>query len=788
MATVKKNIMLSSFSEKEKKDMTKKIKQLNGNCLSTPFYQSDCDVIVCRKLNRGEKFLCGCAAGKPLVIEDYVNKSVKAMKWLDPDPFQWSKQPKSVTKGYDQTLIQLPMKCLTHYKDGKGGIFSHWNVLLHVNSLNKLQAYRRLLIAGGAKIMRCKPPFPLSLKNQLTHVFCSREELGDLIALHRDGFHEIWHPEYIAEYLVLHPDNGPTVERFKHNFKTKGQGTPKKGTPKKSGTPKRPTPKRSKRPILTEEQMKNQRRITDMFSQKRKLEAIEENQTSASGRTSPKRPCLNSLDNSVMARTPQKFQPTLYTIVHSKIKQEAQSPAPPLNASISSAANKSTDVISLLSDDDDGEENIKPPSTVKRNINEVEKWRLEKLLSQVADEPIPDGDVLGSIEVLGDFIPVNANQAIKDASKDLKSIKNENKLPTTTTATSDNELPQALTKSANKKKTTLSCSKVLFNNGTDDTPLTRRCIGMSHNFNSTPYFDNKNNKPLIIDLDTPVTERCMKSEFSDLMNESKPIIPVISLSDTPERLSPKSIIEIAGTPPVSEPTNQKTSQIPRKTELTNGNAATPSRGKNEPISVFDDDCIEMKNVHPPSGDTRASSTSTKITISLSDSDLDNIIKPEVAQIVDRLVASTEANTQSLVRSTFTSVKNTKTLNEQAESLSEAPLQNVRTSSRQRTIRKYPSDEYIVPKKREVFQQAKGSVSSDVNTNNNNEVFLESQPSLEQDEKPKTKKPKKRTKVPVLKIPKIPQENSRTSSRERKVRKYPSDEYVVPKRRGTAPGD
>ncbi|XP_066914874.1 uncharacterized protein [Clytia hemisphaerica] len=34
-------------------------------------------------------------------------------------------------------------------------------------------------------------------------------------------------------------------------------------------------------------------------------------------------------------------------------------------------------VISLLSDDDDGEENIKPPSKVKRNINEVEKWKYQ---------------------------------------------------------------------------------------------------------------------------------------------------------------------------------------------------------------------------------------------------------------------------------------------------------------------------------------------------------------------------------------------------------------------------
>ena len=171
----------------------------------------------------------------------------------------------------------------------------------------------------------------------------------------------------VLSNVLFQPDTGPMVERFKHTFKTKGQGTPKKGTPKKkSGTPKRPTPKRGKRPILTEEQMKNQRRITDMFSQKRKLESIIEDQASA-GTTSPKRPCLNSLDNSLMARTPQKFQPTLHTLLQSKIKQETQSPAtrPPLNASLSSAGNKSTDVISLVSDDDD-EENIKPPSSVKR--------------------------------------------------------------------------------------------------------------------------------------------------------------------------------------------------------------------------------------------------------------------------------------------------------------------------------------------------------------------------------------------------------------------------------------
>lgn len=62
----------------------------------------------------------------------------------------------------------------------------------------------RLLVAGGAKIMKCQPPYRETLKTKITHVLTTKESAPDLIMLHRSGFQDIWCPEYIADYLLMH--------------------------------------------------------------------------------------------------------------------------------------------------------------------------------------------------------------------------------------------------------------------------------------------------------------------------------------------------------------------------------------------------------------------------------------------------------------------------------------------------------------------------------------------------------------------------------------------------------
>lgn len=52
--------------------------------------------------------------------------------------------------------------------------------------------------------MKCQPPYRETLKTKITHVVTTKESTPDLLMLHRSGFQDIWYPEYIADYLIMH--------------------------------------------------------------------------------------------------------------------------------------------------------------------------------------------------------------------------------------------------------------------------------------------------------------------------------------------------------------------------------------------------------------------------------------------------------------------------------------------------------------------------------------------------------------------------------------------------------
>lgn len=143
------------------------------------------------------------------------------------------------------------------------------------------------------------------------------------------------------------------------------------------------TPQKS---VLSKEQMKNQRKITDLFakpSEKRKLEkpAVE---------LSPKRLRVEE-EPTIMAHTPQKFKPSLRSIVQQKTKVEVLSPEIKEGITLKSKLDfkQSCDVIDLSSDDEDGK--VKPKLI---NNNET---RIEAIISNITKENIPEDAVVGSI-------------------------------------------------------------------------------------------------------------------------------------------------------------------------------------------------------------------------------------------------------------------------------------------------------------------------------------------------------------------------------------------------------
>ena len=173
-----------------------------------------------------------------------------------------------------------------------------------------------------------------------------------------------------------------SLEHLKAFYKSKN-GTPQKGTPRKRtpliGTPKKMAPPKS---ILSEGQMKKQRKITDLFvrpPEKRKLEK-------PAPELSPKRACTSYEETFVMAHTPQKFQPSLRSLLEQKTKAEVPevkketSPQPD---------NKPCDVIDLSSDDEDSTRALKYKTAIEEKIDSI--------ISCIKMEEIPDDAVVGSI-------------------------------------------------------------------------------------------------------------------------------------------------------------------------------------------------------------------------------------------------------------------------------------------------------------------------------------------------------------------------------------------------------
>ena len=181
-------------------------------------------------------------------------------------------------------------------------------------------------------------------------------------------------------------------------YKQTKTGTPRKGTPRK-GTPRKGTPKRiiQQKSVLPKEQMKDQRRITDLFARrlgKRKLEK-------PAPELSPKRTCISPPleENTVMGHTPQKFKPSLRCLLEQKTKIEVLSPDVKDNASSSLnntqvSDNKQCAVINLLSDDEDSTGKPVPPKSKSKNLFDD---KIDSIISCITKEEIEEDAVVGTI-------------------------------------------------------------------------------------------------------------------------------------------------------------------------------------------------------------------------------------------------------------------------------------------------------------------------------------------------------------------------------------------------------
>lgn len=196
--------MLSGFNEQKKKALTVKIKSLGGRVLDDLVFSSKCTHVVCQKPCRSEKFLCGLAMGKWILMEQYISHSCKRKKWLDEQRYEWGRLPLVPLSGpLSRELLRAPRRARLRHKREDGGAFSGWSVGLLIRDQPRADVYGRLLRCGGARVMTLKPATSTRqrLPPGLTHVFADRTQQAEVVPIAGTGVPCLV-PDYIGDFLT----------------------------------------------------------------------------------------------------------------------------------------------------------------------------------------------------------------------------------------------------------------------------------------------------------------------------------------------------------------------------------------------------------------------------------------------------------------------------------------------------------------------------------------------------------------------------------------------------------
>lgn len=136
-----------------KRILIKGISKLGGKYVGGSVYQQATSHFIVPQVLASEKFLAACAAGKWVVIPNYILDSVKNGSWLPEEPYEVAIS--TSTKSTFHPARQWREKVAS----GKlKGAFQGWQVLLLVQEPSRRAMFNRLLKAGRAKVFHYSPP------------------------------------------------------------------------------------------------------------------------------------------------------------------------------------------------------------------------------------------------------------------------------------------------------------------------------------------------------------------------------------------------------------------------------------------------------------------------------------------------------------------------------------------------------------------------------------------------------------------------------------------------------
>jgi len=139
--------------------------------------------LVVGGLEKTERFLCGLAAGIPMVDTSYVTDSHKAGYWIqDIERYDIGSPSHPLRKSHQGKMLVGDLRTRMARKQ-EGGVFKDWRAVVLLQDTRQQELYRRLLQLGGAKVERWTLQALVDLRecelSSVTHILSQPDMLAN---------------------------------------------------------------------------------------------------------------------------------------------------------------------------------------------------------------------------------------------------------------------------------------------------------------------------------------------------------------------------------------------------------------------------------------------------------------------------------------------------------------------------------------------------------------------------------------------------------------------------------
>ncbi|XP_022099813.1 DNA topoisomerase 2-binding protein 1-like isoform X2 [Acanthaster planci] len=207
--------LLSGMRQEEKIDYSALVEQLGGVVNDEMYFDPSCTHLVVGNPTRNEKYLASLASGKWVLHKSFFEACRRAGEFVEEEPHEWGSATDLSTLN-EQTVKLALAACRWRRQlqqtqktvaEELCGAFVGWRVVLYIDR-SKEASFKRILLAGGAKVLGMRPPF--TNLQDVTHAFMdlqktkNPEGVLDLEAIASAGILCL-KPEYIADFLMQDP-------------------------------------------------------------------------------------------------------------------------------------------------------------------------------------------------------------------------------------------------------------------------------------------------------------------------------------------------------------------------------------------------------------------------------------------------------------------------------------------------------------------------------------------------------------------------------------------------------